>query len=374
MTIFPYRPSSLVAKISWLTGVAKTYSSERRTELRSTPRLNLSAGFSFAGDKAIDARQLIARSAGEIAVPDWRYAQIIAPGFSATSLTVEVDLSYFFMEEGASVLVWVDDSTYTATTIASINGSYITLAEGPATAYSGAVLMRLYDAVVNGELLLEVRRSDYVEASLDVTVVNYEDLQSRFSAGEFSGDYIAARNVILNSHSFTTASGYSNVDFEVGVISPVQVKATGEYTDTLQFNPGSGKELMETEAIFHKLKGRLNSFWKPTWLSDFSLHSPASAGNLFLRVHPVPEGADIPAVSIELVDGSVYYYAVSSWESFTDYTQLSLVDPIANGFDAVDVVTISLVRRARLDTDDAVFRFDGVGSASVRATTYEVPL
>lgn len=372
MTVFPFRFASLDVAFSWLTNVDQTYDTERRSQLRTVPRAVFKPRYEFTDAQTREAQALVELGDGLLSIPDWRYAQPVEAGFAAASLTVSVDTSYFAMAEGDEVVVWENESTFTETTIATIAGSSVTLSSGPAVAYGAAVLAPLYTGVVTGRFSASTRQGIIMRGGLELTITDYPDLSSHFAGDVFGGKYVAARNVIVAPHRVSYYAALTHVDTGLGAIQPVRVRAVDDWMDMVQYKPSFGQELLESEAIFHSLAGRLNSFWKPTWTPDFTLHTAATTGQFYLRVDVVPAGTSIDAVAIELNDGSTQYYEVSSWSTPGAYSQLTITTSVSADIATDEVTTLSNMRLSRLDTDDVSFKFDRVGAASVHAATVGV--
>ena len=216
------------------------------------------------------------------------------------------------------------------------------------------------------------RRGVKVDAGLSLTITDYPDFSSHFAADEFEGSYVASRNVLTTSHRFSIHKAQSNVDMLLGPIQPVRVRQYDDWMDMVQFDLSFGQDSLEVEAIFHILAGRLNSFWKPTWLPDFNLKENAVTGQSFIRVDPIRDGTSIEAIAIELIDGTTHYHRVSSWNTPSSYSQITLSTPLASDVEVSQVVTVSLMRLSRLISDEISFTFDRVGGSTVQAATIGV--
>ena len=372
MTVIPYRFSSLRTDIEWLTGVTRSYTTERRDKLRATPRLVLKPTYALLKESVSEAAALIQASGGIVSVPDWRYEQKVLPGFSSGSLDVSVDNSYASFSLGDNVLIWESEYSFTEASILAVAGSTLTLSSGPAVAYGAASLLPLYEAVVTQDFNSSSKDGVVYDASLELTVTEYTDLSSYFVGDTLSGLYVAPRDVISSASTSGVHVAVSNVDMHLGSIQVVRKASVDTWSDKLQFYASFGKGVLEMESVFHHLSGRLNSFWKPTWLPDLALLAAASSGQFYLRVDVVTDALTIEAIAVELLDGSVQYYEVTGRSSTASYTQLSLLEPLTRSFTPADVVSISLMRRSRLDSDTVVIDFDSTGGATASAATASV--
>jgi hypothetical protein len=372
MTVFPFRSSGLKADISWLTRVARAYSAERRDQLRTEPRLVLSLNFELTGQQIRKAQALVELGDGEFVIPDWRYEQHIAAGFSAASLSVIIDASYFTPAIGDAVIVWEDEENFTETTVVSLVSNNLTLANGPAVAYGAASVLPALSCVVTDQLSLSTFRNTLTAATLGVTATDYADFTSYFAGDEYDSKFVAPRDILAQAQSGSVVLAQSQIDMGLGPIQPVRVRAINDWFYSLQVSPNTKLALLEAEAIFHKLAGRLNPFWRPTWLPDFILTANAPAAQAFIRVEVVAAGTDIPAIAIGRKDGTTEFFGVLSWSSTATYTQMNLDDFLAADLDIADVLTISTMRLSRLDTDIVSFDFNGAGDASAKATTVGV--
>lgn len=372
MTLFPFRAAGISASVEWLTRVSKTYETERRDKLRAEPRLVQKLDFELTGSQIMEAQALIELGDGFLTVPDWRFEQHIAAGFAAASLSVTINAAYFTPAVGDPVVIWQDHENFTETTVVSLAGNVLTLATGPAVAYGVASVLPALSCVVTANLATSTIKGTLTAASLGVTATDYGDFTSYFAGGEFSGKYVAPRDVIGQSQTGSIVLAQSNVDMGLGPIQPVRVRQVNDWFYSLQMSPKTKLELLEAEAAFHKLAGRLNSFWRPTWLSDFTLTTDAPAAQSYILVDLVAAGTDIPAIALERKDGTTEFFEVLSWSSTATETQINFDGFLADAFNVADVLTISIMRLSRLDTDKVSFKFDTAGDATVKAVTVGV--
>lgn len=372
MSVLPYRVAGMTAEISWLTNVLKAYNSERRQRLLDAPRLALNLSYELTGQQVRQAQAIIEIGDGAYTFPDWRFEQPISAGFSAASLAVTIDAAYFTPSVGDSVIVWQDSENFTEATVISLVSNTLTLSNGPVVAYGRASVLPALPCIVSNGLSVKIGTGGLAYASIGVVATNYSDISSWFVGATFDGKFVAPRDILRNAHEGSFFLAQSNVDFGLGPIQPVRIRATNDYGYSIQVSPVDKVGLIQAEAIFHTLAGRLNAFWRPTWLEDFKLVADAPASQSYIRVEVVAAGTDIPAIAIERKDGTKEYFQVISWSSTVDYTQINLDDFIAADINAVDVLTISTMRLSRLDTDSISFAFDGVGDANAIALTVEV--
>ncbi len=372
MTVFPFRSAGISADVDWLTRVDRTYTTERRDQLRSGPRLSLKSDYELTGQQVRQAQALVELGDGELTFPDWRFEQPIAAGFAAASLSVVIDAAYFTPAVGDAVIVWQDFENFTETTVVSIVSNTITLADGPAVAYGVASVIPAMSGVVTSDLSTSASKGTLTVASLGVTVTDYADLTPWFVGGEYGGKYVAPRDVLGQAQVGSLTMAQSKIDMGLGPIQPVRARLINDWRYSLQMAPISKLGLLSAEAVFHKLAGRLNSFWRPTWLPDFVLNADAPSAQSFIRVEVVAVGTDIPAIAIERLNGTTEFFGVLSWSSTASYTQINLDDFLAADLNIADVLTISIMRLSRLDTDKISFKFDVAGDASVLAVTVGV--
>ena len=372
MTVFPFRSAGISAEVGWLTRLDRTYTTERRDQLRAGPRLSLKFDYELTGQQVRQAQALVELGDGELTFPDWRFEQHIAAGFAAASLSVQIDPAYFTPAVGDAVIVWQDFENFTETTVVSLVSNTLTLADGPAVAYGAASVIPALSGVVTSALSTSASRGTLTAASLGVTVTDYADFTSWFVGGEYGGKYVAPRDVLGQAQVGSLTMAQSKIDMGLGPIQPVRTRTINDWRYSLQMATISKLELLSAEAVFHKLAGRLNSFWRPTWLPDFALNANAPSAQSFIRVEVVAAGTDIPAIAIERKDGTTEFFGVISWSSTATYTQINFDDFLAADFNIADVLTISVMRLSRLDTDKISFKFDAAGDASVLAVTVGV--
>lgn len=372
MTVFPFRAAGISANIEWLTRVDRTYTAERRDQLRAEPRLILALNYELTGDQIRKANALVELGDGSLTSPDWRFEQPIASGFAAASLAVTIDAAYFTPAVGDPVIVWQDYENFTETTVVSIVSNTLTLANGPTVPYGLASVLPALSCVVTSQLSTSTARATLTAASIGFTATDYGDFTSYFAGAEYDGKFVASRDILAQGQVGSVTMAQSNIDMGLGPIQPVRMRLINDWRYSLQFSANNKLELLESEAVFHKLSGRLNAFWRPSWLPDFTLNANAPAAQSYIRVDVVAPGTDIPAIALERLDGTTEFFGVLSWSSTASYTQINFDDFLAADFDIADVRTISIMRLSRLDTDKISFKFDAAGDAMAKAATVGV--
>lgn len=372
MTFFPFPWADLTCELEWLSSVARPYSTEHRWQLSPEPRLVLRPSFFLTQADVYRAQTIFDIGNGVLDVPDWRYAQQIEPGFAASSLTFSVDASFFINGVGDTVVIYENATTYTLATITDVSLGEITVDAGPSTPYGHALVAPVFEGVATRPLAITTKEGVAYNANAEFTVTDYKDLSNFFTSDEWGGKYVSQRDTITQSHTVRTVVSSFNVDAKVGSIVSVRTRDRNDYFDMLHFDAQYGLDMLETEAILHTLAGRVNSFWKPSWMPDYTLYGTASAGQFYINVEPLEAGFTPEAIAIELVDGSTEYHNVVSVTQNTGYSVLTLSTALANTLTPSTLLTLSHMRLSRLDTDVVSMKFDEVGGCKLSAATVGV--
>jgi hypothetical protein len=116
----------------------------------------------------------------------------------------------------------------------------------------------------------------------------------------------------------------------------------------------------EAEALrqwFYARKGRLKSIWVPTWANDLRIRGTLDSGSPTMDVEWCGLGRFVLAgvhrkdIRIELKSGTVLYRRVSNFVDAGTYDSMTLSSPLGVTVTNDDVLRISWMMLARLDSD-----------------------
>ncbi|WP_371374359.1 hypothetical protein [Sporomusa aerivorans] len=142
----------------------------------------------------------------------------------------------------------------------------------------------------------------------------------------------------------------------------------------------SRSEINNFQRFFTRCKGRLKSFYAPSWLSDMTLAETASSGQLYLLVEWPLYWKYYASLSrrkliiVFLRSGSVKIFPVAGYatDSTGEYGKVYLETALTSPLRKSDVVMISFLCRYRFDSDTLTTDYDTTGIATVTTSFAEV--
>lgn len=281
--------NGITERLEFMTDVIEAYSGgEQRLSLRANPRRSIEFNVTIWGDELrFTENRFYGWQARTYAVPLWMYAQYLAADVLLGETFVPFDTEYRdFALDGGVLLMNAGASEQLQ--IESIESNGVTLSEPlQATWPKGSLVMPYRD----GRMLQAARLAHHTDLSADV-VVRFDLTPGQSVAGitEWAGETYKGYTVFPGGHNFTSSPAEEiegktdKCDYETGIITIRHRDLLPYVKRDFAWLLKSKAEIAEAKGFFMEIAGRLNSFYMPSELSDFTLVSPIGSGGLLVGV------------------------------------------------------------------------------------------
>lgn len=375
IVLFPVRPEiPYVERLRFRTNVIQAASgAEQRIKLRKNPRQF------FEWDVRVDDGEFEKSRLDALlydwqsrvwGVPMWHEATQLTASAPSGALTLNVQTTAFAdYRVGGLVMVFTDAKSFDVQTIASFDGTSITLENALVNTFdSGAAVAPLR----TGHMQQEVAETRWRSADTNLRVQfrvldNDAQLGDTSEFGSYDGKVLLDEcNVVVSS----TINGTFNrnlvvVDNVTGQVYQDGVWGRGKHGFPLTLRANSKEQVWNLRRLMHALGGRQVSFYVPTYNKDLLPTLDLQAGSQDLVVENVGysqfvrarQGRDV--VWVRLIDGTVLIRQVTDAQNTSAATEtLELASAWPSNISTTQIDRISYLELVRFDTDDITIRHE----------------
>lgn len=370
MDLYPHRFDEVTFSLEWLSAVTLGYNSEQRDILRQAPRLLWSGQTQMRADDARAAEAVLLGNGGNFYMPDWRYAARVKPVSIGASSELTISGTGWPYLVGERV-GFVYKRTWAMAEVTAVGADSITVdTDVTDFVFPTAWMFPVHAATLDAEVKHELFGYDQVGVTFSATVTDYRDLSDYGTVDTFDGSPVITTRELLQDTGIQGINNYAAEDNAVGPVTmnKMQHHRRSRYYHSMEIP--SSAEMRDKEAYLHTFAGRVNKFWKPSWLPDLKPQwvSQPNQNSLFVVPPHVLPSERIGAICIEYADGTLAHHKVGIVAASSYLMTLGLDTPLTQMVSDDTVKTISLMSLHRLDTDKINF--------SVRngfASTFSVP-
>ena len=381
---------------------------EQRMALRTYPRRSVS--YDYYGMKAAQSQYLRALSYAKqnekIEIPLWHAACRLSESAYTSYSHVDIDTVNIWHFRGCSgIIFWHNDelggeryflkalnadgslkltelleSDYPATTTLVCPTVYGYLK--PEDKYS------MYNASLSTMQLNVDLLDDYSLTSIPTAFneYNFEEWESKTPFQDAIPSSYLDVNIFPLAPSWTgdIAANFTRnankLDNETGLPKYDLKSVYSSENKEIEYVLSSRSEINNFQRFFTRCKGRLKSFYAPTWLNDMTLVETASSGQLYLLVEWPLYWKYYASLSrrklivVFLRSGSVKIFPLSGYStnSTGEYGKVYLETALTSPLRKADVAMISFLCRYRFDSDTLTTDYDTTGIATVSTSFAEV--
>lgn len=172
----------------------------------------------------------------------------------------------------------------------------------------------------------------------------------------------------------------NKLDNETGLVKYDLKSIYSSENKDIEYVLTSRSEINNFQRFFTRCKGRLKSFYAPTWLNDMALVEDAPNGQLYLIVEWSLYWKYYASLSrrklilVFLKSGSVKIFPLSGYSTDItgEYGKVYLETALKTTLKKADVAMISFLCRYRFDSDTLTTDYDTTGIATVSTSFAEV--
>lgn len=379
--------------------------SEQRAALRTRPRRSIS--YDYIGTETRQSqylRSLVYNQQTQIfQIPMWHAAYQVTDQFYEGNADLEIPVDNLWQYRGCSgAILWRNDDyggTYFPISALSIAG-IIALGKQIETDWQGGA--GIIAPVAWGCLSQSASYSNFIGSgtSLNITVEMMKEAEAPLFPSGLSDRYepevkLYGSNLPATYLGFelflkppTWASDMSanfkrnanRLDNKTGIFR-YDVKSN-EPTEThqIEYIMTSRTEINNMQRFFINKKGRLHSFYAPTWLNDIEPVYDCSAGamniitkySMYWRYFANTKNRKKAIIFYKDATAEIIEIAGYSTDATGEYGRIMLAKPLTRPIDVNSVSLISYLCRYRLDSDVMVTDYDTVSVATTSFTFAEV--
>lgn len=362
LPVFSFRPNwhdGIVEALEWFTDLldAKRTGAEQRIALRLTPRRSFEARLDLIGTERTFADLFLRRfHAAEFMVPVWHDNALLTSAAAIGASTLAVDtVDREFVDDGMALLVGDDALSCEAVRIDTVSASSISLVSPTTLTWRAGTtihplrrsrfnsdirLSNLTDTVAQGKLTFELSQANPYDGGTE-ELEAYAGRPILSPAPDWSKDIdLELVRALFETDSKT---GFKSVSDPAGRSFSTQMHRW--------FLKGRS-DLAAFYRLLYRLSGKQGSIWLPSFTSDLTIASAATAGATAIDVVKCGlDYADAPSPGREYAitaTGEVLHFTSLGTPS-TGKERLNLSAPLAADLDVGAV--LSWVDIGRLDSD-----------------------
>jgi len=379
-TFAPDWTSGILERLEWKTEVLQSFNaSEQRGALRLGARQRWEFEAFFEGRTRRYAEASIWGWGARVwALPVWIDGQQLGAQLTAGAVSVPVTTALRAYAPGGLAVVFSDPFAYEVLEVLSVGANSITLVRPtestwPATAtIYPARLARLSDQVAlprwsgqasGARLAFDVVTP--VDHTASAGAVTYRGRPVLTDRPNWVGGFeLELSRKLAELDAMTGARVY---DDESGIPSPRQ---------RMRWTLTSRAEQDTYRQLLYALRGRRGSIWVPTWCDDFVVVAALVSGSATVDVEwsgytlQLDQDTGRRDIRIELANGTILYRRITgAVEVSATVERLSVDTVFASTIQPADVVQVSFLTLARLDTD-AIELAHWTSDVSESATTF----
>lgn len=379
--IFAFEPQlPITERLEWLTDLQESYGgAEQRIMVRHKPRQAMDANYLLANptEVARALNTLYGRVGGTIAVPVWWDLRPLLADVSIGGTTVSVSTANADFREGGFAILWRASDDFEVVEISTLSPTQLNLVRPvelahPAVTTAVVPLLRALapdplptSRYGNGVTTFDIawQFTEVVDlAALDGELTLYRGLpvlnDLNFMSGAQIDEPIQSKAVLIDNKTTAGAKSYRRRFPRI-----VTVKG---------WAPETAADIWTVRKLLHALRGRQRSFWLPSFRKDFTLTATVADTATTLLVSPaeyerfVDVQEPLGDIAIYLKNGTVFFREITNVEPGSGGTeQLTINSPLGATVNPDDVLRISYLMRARLDTDSIEITHLGLDRAVV---------
>lgn len=397
--------AQLTETMSFLTQIHQAWDgSEQRAALRPVPRRYLS--YEYIGVKSWQSQYLRALTYSQqtqlIQFPLWHAAAALAEDAYAGQSVLRIDKNKLWGYRGSSgVMLWQDDSlggevfrlnslggdgslaigkelteNWRQATICPVNWGVLQQEDKYVNVHSTLTTMQ-----INVELLLDQEAPAFPQ-SMD----EYHDEAAHLPwVNGFPRSYQGAEVFLmappwLEDLAASFSRNANRLDNQTGAFRYDLKSTDPSETKNIEYVTTSREEINNLQRFFYRSKGRLKSFWAPTWLSDLELAEDAPAGRGYLMVKwphywkYYALGQRRKTLIAFLRDGTARLLKVAGYSTDLSggFGKVYLDAALKQSLLRDDILMLSYLCRYRLDSDTLATEYETPKVANITLSMREV--
>lgn len=379
--VFAFEPQLPVTEIlEWRTDLLESYGgAEQRIMVRHRPRQKFDFTYLLSARNEISRalNGLYGRVGGVFAVPLWWDVRNLTSDVSLGATTIPVVTDYADFRAAGFAILWRASDDFEVIEIDTVSPTQLTLTRPTDQAHPA-----LTTYVIPVHRCLAADPVDSARRANGVTTIDVEwQSQDPTDLSALDGELTLYRGLpVLNDLNFMEGDEVAEpieskavvIDNKTGPSARSYRRRFPRIVTAKGWQPETSAELWAIRKLIYALRGRQRSFWLPSFREDFVLTATVGASATTLLVEPVDYERFIDTneplgdIAIYLNNGSVFFREVTDVQPGGGGTeQLTISASLGVTVNPADILRISYLMRARLDTDAISITHSGLGRAQI---------
>lgn len=375
IVLFGWRPEQpLTETLEWLTNIITAKDgSEQRIALRDAPRQGFA--LNVITDDELDQSKIEAALFGWQkriwGVPVWPHYVLHTADINIDDETISVDTTNRVFDDGGLAVIWQGDNNYEVVKINTVSDTSLTLNSPVLNNWTGR---KLIIPVKTANMITKASRKD---APKDVSWLEVQFLTrgnlliSGYSAATTydSIPVITDPSYVLGDSLEKESDAVIHItDFGTGDVEVISDRDYNLESHKHTFINEGRANCFDFRKFLHWLKGRQKVVWIPSFKEDMQLASTIGASDNTITINNIGyikhyQGNEVKKhIMLLKSDGTQIYREITGSTAGAGDTEVLNIDSAVGEELAPTDVTISFMKKCRLDSDRVEINWDDINS------------
>lgn len=372
LDLWPFSPLvDSSEKLEWLVEVMPSRTTEQRVDLREHPRQTLSYRFALNAQQYSKTKALVrANPAGDWFVPIWDQKTKLTGAISEFDTDLSFNTAFADYQVGGRAVLYQDEESFVVLEISAISPTELTFVGAVGVDMNDVIIAPVYTAFAQGGFSASRKHEGLTYFSVDFMVRDNLANAGTTFAQYLGADLMNDPSVIATPLSEKLGIPVTYVDNGFGPIEIETDRDVYKFMQSISFIDHTQKTRWERRQWFHSLRGKLNTFWLPTFNNDLVMQSGISNGANSVTVAAVMDVADYAGRHIVFDDGDLLSREITSAIILVNGDHRLFFSPVDRDLDIVPIYLLSLVR---LDANAITLKHENGFITRVSSVVVEVP-
>ena len=383
MVIWPFIPAAGYSeRLSWLTSIHQSKTTEQRASLLTRPRLTLRFSFHLS-DLELAHAKIMAKSVfdsgrdGSVLLPLWNELAALA-SVSAGATTITTDTTTSSYTATGQAVIWASSGDYEIVTISSLTDAVLTLSAPVVGDFTNCKIMPLVSAWFVQKLSLARKPStiNTVSAGFIVPVVPVIESGTLY-ANYLTHPVITDPAIGVGSLREVYGPTSESFDSKTGLIEQRATRDYGAQIAAMSWLVSGRSAIHALKEWLHFCRGKREAFWLPSWYADFNLVDPIASGSASIVVSENGLSGTLSDFHIMAVTraGDQHYFSVDSIGNGVTGTEVLVLSEAAGvNIAVVDIYKICFLTMSRFNSDQIEIKHNPPNLARIVVPVVECPL
>lgn len=345
------------------TSIHKAYDgTEHRVQNIDNPRMSVFVNYQVKESERVEIEGWLNKSLGDVmGIPLYTQNVEVNSYVATNATTINCDTTKSLLQAGAIAFIQ-SGNTSQLIEIASLTDTEITLVNGVNNPYpQGSMINVIVQGYIPDGVSFNRLTSDISTVSFDFQVKDNDllhlDKFDNSALPVYNGYKVFNIMADRANHNNNYSNEYEIISYNYGPRYIVKKLDFAEDTFQLVFKNFSKDELFKIKSLMNESKGRLNSFWMPTWTRDVEIKEPIADTDTQIFVKAGNFAANYSGggyhIRIRKTDGTEFYREILDATTSINPNQetLTISSNLGVNLSVNDVEWIDFIKLVRFDSD-----------------------